>query len=102
MLGGGPTSQHPQARSQQIRGALPRTVTSLSLRYPQLLWVLVRFCQGKPVRAALREPQRLPDEAVTVNAPPTHLAHLPRFETADRVVVRYSSIQNHGVDYRAS
>jgi hypothetical protein len=43
MLGGGPTSQHPQPRSQQIRGRLPRTVTQASSRYPQLLWILMRF-----------------------------------------------------------
>jgi hypothetical protein len=43
MLGGGPASQHPQVRSQQIRGALPRTVTLLSSRYPQLLCVLEHF-----------------------------------------------------------
>jgi hypothetical protein len=30
-------------QSQQIRGVLPRTVTSVSLRYPQLLCVLKRF-----------------------------------------------------------
>ncbi len=40
MLGGGPASQHPRMQSQQIRGALPRTVTALSSRYPQLLCVL--------------------------------------------------------------
>jgi hypothetical protein len=43
MLGGGPTSQHPRNRSQQIRGLLPRAVTSLSSRYPQLLRVFSRF-----------------------------------------------------------
>jgi hypothetical protein len=37
MLGGGPTSQHPQERSQQIRSPLPRVVTMLPQRYPQLL-----------------------------------------------------------------
>jgi hypothetical protein len=30
-------------QSQQIRGVLPRTVTSVSSRYPQLLCVLSRF-----------------------------------------------------------
>ena len=39
MLGGGPTSQHPQMQSQQIRRPLPRAVTPLSSRYPQLLCV---------------------------------------------------------------
>ena len=39
MLGGGPASQHPRLQSQQIRGLLPRAVTLLSLRYPQLLCV---------------------------------------------------------------
>src|ERR1700674_1151398 len=46
MLGGGPTSQHPRMRSQQIRGALPRTVTTLSSRYPQLLCVLAHFSRN--------------------------------------------------------
>jgi hypothetical protein len=46
MLGGGPTSQHPRMQSQQIRGVLPRTVTSVSARYPQLLCVLARFHAG--------------------------------------------------------
>src|SRR5437899_10883279 len=43
MLGGGPASQHPQSQSQQIRGTLPRAVTSMSLRYPQLLCFLRAF-----------------------------------------------------------
>jgi hypothetical protein len=43
MLGGGPASQHPQMQSQQIRGALPRTVTWLLLCYPQLLCIFERF-----------------------------------------------------------
>ena len=42
MLGGGPTSQYPRIRSQQIRGVLPRAVTLMSSRYPQLLCVLAR------------------------------------------------------------
>jgi hypothetical protein len=46
MLGGGPASQHPRMRSQQIRGALPRTVTALSARYPQLICVFARFSQN--------------------------------------------------------
>src|SRR4030095_14366601 len=37
--GGGPTSQHPHVYFQQIRRLLPRAVTSLSWRYPQLLCV---------------------------------------------------------------
>ena len=37
MLGGGPPSQHPQQRSEQIRRLLPRVVTTLPQRYPQLL-----------------------------------------------------------------
>src|SRR5450631_1372290 len=68
MLGGGPASQHPQLQSQQIRGAMPRAVTSLSSRYPQLLCILMRFfakmrfeaplasrssCLTMPERAAL-------------------------------------------------
>jgi hypothetical protein len=46
MLGGGPASQHPRMQSQQIRGVLPRTVTPVSLRYPQLLCVLARFLES--------------------------------------------------------
>jgi hypothetical protein len=48
MLGGGPASQHPQLQSQQIRGAMPRAVTLLSSRYPQLLWFLIRFFAKMP------------------------------------------------------
>ena len=40
---GGLASQQPQFSSEQIRGALPRAVTLLSSRYPQLLCVLRRF-----------------------------------------------------------
>jgi hypothetical protein len=36
VLGGGPASQHPRRQTQQIRGHLPRAVTPLSSRYPQL------------------------------------------------------------------
>ena len=43
MLGGGPASQHPRIRSQQIRSTMPCAVTRVSSRYPQLLCVLVRF-----------------------------------------------------------
>jgi hypothetical protein len=47
MLGGGPTSQHPQWQLQQIRGVLPRAVTSPSSRYPQLLCISHAFsCQN--------------------------------------------------------
>src|ERR1700687_1231775 len=46
MLGGGPASQHPRMQSQQIRGALPRTVTPVSSRYPQLLCVLMHFSEN--------------------------------------------------------
>jgi hypothetical protein len=46
MLGGGPASQYPQMQSQQIREALPRTVTSMSSRYPQLLCVFGLFLQN--------------------------------------------------------
>jgi hypothetical protein len=46
MLGGGPTSATSSQLSEQIRGALPRAVTALSRRYPQLLRVLVRFRTG--------------------------------------------------------
>jgi hypothetical protein len=46
MLGGGPASQHPQSQSQQIRGLLPRVVTPVSLRYPQMLWFSGGFFAG--------------------------------------------------------
>src|SRR5258708_5706720 len=52
MLGGGPASQHPQIQSQQIRSPLPHTVTSLSLRYPQLLCIFGVFCAVDALRAA--------------------------------------------------
>src|SRR3984893_14983676 len=42
-LGGGPASQQPQNQSQQIRRPVPPTVTSLSLRYPQLLCIFGAF-----------------------------------------------------------
>src|SRR5258708_34789938 len=51
MLGGGPASQHPQLQSQQIRGVLPRAVTSPSSRYPQLICVLMRFFTKMPSAA---------------------------------------------------
>ena len=50
MLGGGPASQYPQSQSQQIRRPLPRTVTLLSLRYPQLLCVFGAFCRLRSAR----------------------------------------------------
>jgi hypothetical protein len=39
-------------QSQQIRGALPRSVTKLSSRYPQLLCVFLHFQPCDAVRAA--------------------------------------------------
>jgi hypothetical protein len=39
-------------QSQQIRGALPRSVTRLSSRYPQLLCVFAHFQPCDAVRAA--------------------------------------------------
>src|ERR1700675_3982337 len=51
MLGGGPASQHPRTQSQQIRRHVPHTVTSLSLRYPQLLCIFGAF---SCLRCALR------------------------------------------------
>jgi hypothetical protein len=53
MLGGGPASQHPQLQSQQIRGAMPRAVTLLSSRYPQLLWVFDPIFRQNAVRHAV-------------------------------------------------
>ena len=43
MLGGGPASQYPRTQSQQIRGALPPTVTPVSSAYPQLLCFFAVF-----------------------------------------------------------
>jgi hypothetical protein len=61
MLGGGPASQHPQLQLQQIRGVLPRAVTSPSSRYPQLLCVLMFFfaeTDHPRSRACLTMPER--------------------------------------------
>jgi hypothetical protein len=52
MLGGGPASQHPRNQSQQIRSLLPHTVTSPSLRYPQLLCIFGVFYPFDALRAA--------------------------------------------------
>src|SRR5712691_12000501 len=53
MLGGGPASQHPRTQSQQIRGAMPRAVMSMSSRYPQLLCILTLFFAKMPLVTAV-------------------------------------------------
>jgi len=50
MLGGGPASQHPRRRTQQIRALLPRAVTSVSSRYPQLRCIFGWFWLANPHR----------------------------------------------------
>jgi len=74
MLGGGPASQHPRSRSQQIRGALPRVVTTLSLRYPQLLRLLMRFFTETLLVRAIGFARVAPD---AVQAASTLLSHMP-------------------------
>ena len=69
MLGGGPASQHPRNQSQQIRRPLPHTVTSLSLRYPQLLCIFGVFYPLDALRVAKnREPAIIapPPEGLTM------------------------------------
>jgi hypothetical protein len=92
MLGGGPASQHPRNVIQQIREALPRAVTALSLRYPQLLCVFDGFLAAKPRTAADR---RRRARLVRVNDAPTR--------PVDRIVAdrfpRSSRFQNHSTDW---
>src|ERR1700733_4652945 len=71
MLGGGPTSQHPRMQSQQIRRLLPRTVTPVSLRYPQLLWVLMRISPARCDRRHQNAWRAGSERAVRVNDAPT-------------------------------
>jgi hypothetical protein len=58
--------------SEQIRRLLPRAVTALSSRYPQLLWVFARFFGA----------QSIPRRLVTVNGAPIWAAQLHRSGTA--------------------
>ena len=51
---GGLASQQPQSSSEQIRRRLPRAVTPLSLRYPQLLCVFGGFSAAPSHSAASR------------------------------------------------
>jgi hypothetical protein len=74
MLGGGPASQHPRSRSQQIRGALPRVVTALSSRYPQLLRLLMRFFTETRLVRAVGFARAVLD---AVQAASTPLSHTP-------------------------
>jgi len=85
MLGGGPASQHPRIRSQQIRGALPRTVTPVSSRYPQLLCVLTPFLPRDALSIAKnRAPRTIasPPRLGRVNDAPTCRCILDRSGTA--------------------
>ena len=105
MLGGGPTSQHPRMQSQQIRGVLPRTVTSVSARYPQLLCVLARFHAGggglrrKNLRAMNDHAAR---RLGRVNDPPTCRRILHRSGTGRAASLLSSSFQNHGANCSAA
>src|SRR3981081_187035 len=88
MLGGGPASQHPQLRSQQIRGAMPRAVTLRSSCYPQLLCILARFFAKMPFIAPfglaasrLTRPQRV---SLFINLKPRFGLQRPRSESFKR------------------
>jgi hypothetical protein len=65
MLGGGPASQHPQYQLQQIRGALPRAVTSPSSRYPQVKCIFDRFFLQIANRPAVRTSRVMLNDART-------------------------------------
>jgi hypothetical protein len=70
-------------QSQQIRGVLPRTVTPVSLRYPQLLCVLEHFSRKIRKLTPRRTIQRAPNRLDRVNdaAMPRRIPH--RFGTRD-------------------
>jgi hypothetical protein len=90
MLGGGPASQHPRRQSQQIRRLLPRAVTRVSSRYPQLLWVLRLFWRCDQLAQAIfcaRKPNlRTHTGSSRVNDAPTRRHVLYRMGTAARHV----------------
>jgi hypothetical protein len=99
MLGGGPASQHPRMQSQQIRGALPRTVMPVSSRYPQLLCIFgafspprMRSAPQKSSRAANDRTTRAASAGLTI-ADSGGASALIRNRRAPS-----SSIQNHGAD----
>src|SRR5947209_3968827 len=98
MLGGGPTSQYPRMQSQQIRGALPRAVTPVSSRYPQLLCVLAHFRRRDALRTAKisratndpmgAPPVRVNDAPMTQRFPRRYRScarHLHHFKTTARI-----------------
>ena len=105
MLGGGPASQHPRMQSQQIRRPLPRTVTPLSLRYPQLLCIFEFdfakiFARHRPIASGDEgeaEHQHRRRARFRVNDAPTRgrvlrrsgttNAHLHDFKTTVRIAV---------------
>jgi hypothetical protein len=108
-LNGNATPRHAWRRAslatssapiQQIRGALPRTVTPLSSRYPQLLcifgtispseWILRRKNRNR------RERSHLSRGLVRVNDAPTLRCILRRSGTGSGPAS--SSIQNHSAD----
>src|SRR5665213_3610592 len=102
MLGGGPASQHPRMQSQQIRDALPRTVTPVSLRYPQLLSVLMRI---PPARCGQRRRERCARAAIApsgLTAPQCAGASCTDPEQPPATPRRRSSIQHHSVDCAAA
>jgi hypothetical protein len=69
-------------QSQQIRRLLPRTVTPVSLRYPQLLWVLMRISPARCDRRHQNAWRAGSDRAVRVNDAPTGKRILHRSGTA--------------------
>jgi hypothetical protein len=102
MLGGGPASQHPRMQSQQIRGALPRTVTALSLRYPQLICVLARFSQNF---GAMTPCKRFPAPRIAslgVNDAPTRRRICTDPEGRAPPSSPSSSFQHHSLDCSAA
>jgi hypothetical protein len=80
-------------QSQQIRRPLPRTVTSLSLRYPQLLWVFECdfaqiFARRRPIASgddAGAEHRHRRRARFRVNDAPTRGRALRRFGTTKAV-----------------
>jgi hypothetical protein len=57
---------------QQIRGVLPRAVTSPSSRYPQLLWVLSVFSPNPAIRRARAMLNDARTRALFINLKPRH------------------------------
>src|SRR5215469_911084 len=98
MLGGGPASQKPRNVIEQIRGALPRTVTPLSPRYPQLLCVLRHVWRNFSSRS--HGVRLWPDEVHLFRSVKQLLTHLRYGENKlnGRMCSSSSSIQNQAGD----